>query len=1056
MRKEVRPSCNSQRVSRSLGKTKIAAQKGIKRAASSNVKQVVKRRKTHNSSGILVGGLEEVSSSRRDTSSHAGEHSVKAKKKIVTVKITSRRVLGKNPVQVVKGKKLRAKNDSSTKAVAKQKQKKVVVLSGKKTLKVSGEKSSNVSSGDKGLKDAKNSGRKSMDKTGKTLVKKTPDSSPDRRLSETQNENESNKKQSKSKTVVKNVTCTKVSKTSNVKKIEKCVKKPVKKESQKVKDKPEVTEEGSKAANEQSKVATKKSISSRRKSTNKSGKSIESSPSPSPTRETSPLKSKSSDKVTEKSAIKGKKLDKKAAKEKDQSKSTKSEVERVAVTEAQKTSCHTKNVDCKNAVLETVGSDDVKKKQPPLKEDSNRGSKENSKVMKVESISEEQMCDQKNQLEIKCIPPKKLIKQKAEIEHELKVKKAKQNEENMTENIKLEPHDDINNDSSTSDEIPLNEIIKRNLIKQETESKSGSELKASNTLPNESVSGSLKVDERHQSSVTVKEEKAVENDVISGEKANNVKSKKETVPEKKLSKSVKDDQPKKSSEKNGKKDVKLKNDIKSTLKCKESTEKKAVKQKVAKLVKKSKLGDVRNIQKRCKIQKNKSSDKSDSDSRAKRLKLFGFWNGPKRHRVASLNALAKVHCLYENESRTALLEMCDSSSSNTTQSYSNKSQAKKAEEKPKEPEAKDPPTHTRTLRSAPGLRAPGKHWDMLNVSTTSPSTTSEDSCDAGEDKKLPLQPSVKQKQSKKLENVGSSCSSEEESKNSNKTTKPEEDNNAGNKKVKKKRKRYELMMDLKDMVVRKRMASLNASAILAASYSVEKRTKKDDGGDEDQKEKRGKTKEPVEKEKAKKRPVESSPDMEVEDSSGDEDVIVRSTNGKGKQKVAVIVNQDTDVTITGVYVNSTTRSTHHEGFCSIAGMQYRISSTSHTQTEATAVSTETVLHAEHPPTGQHIPETAPPATVSHAMPPPCKSYTPLDALSSMQPPGHHHQQPQPRTAPLSPIGRRHGCSSAFTAPPNYGPHQPTPPQVQQDPGYIHDAWLPGADSRIQQRGMKPK
>ena len=81
---------------------------------------------------------------------------------------------------------------------------------------------------------------------------------------------------------------------------------------------------------------------------------------------------------------------------------------------------------------------------------------------------------------------------------------------------------------------------------------------------------------------------------------------------------------------------------------------------------------------------------------------------------------------------------------------------------------------------------------------------------------------------------------------------------------------------------------------------------------------------------------------------------VRTTPSGGpnsNKKVAVIVNQDTDVTITGVYVNSTTRSTHHEGFCSIAGMQYRISSTSHTQTEATAVATETVLHtstaAEH-------------------------------------------------------------------------------------------------------------
>lgn len=39
--------------------------------------------------------------------------------------------------------------------------------------------------------------------------------------------------------------------------------------------------------------------------------------------------------------------------------------------------------------------------------------------------------------------------------------------------------------------------------------------------------------------------------------------------------------------------------------------------------------------------------------KSRRLRLFGFYSGPKRHRMASLNALAKVQCLYENESRTA-------------------------------------------------------------------------------------------------------------------------------------------------------------------------------------------------------------------------------------------------------------------------------------------------------------------------------------------------------------------------------------------------------------------
>lgn len=70
---------------------------------------------------------------------------------------------------------------------------------------------------------------------------------------------------------------------------------------------------------------------------------------------------------------------------------------------------------------------------------------------------------------------------------------------------------------------------------------------------------------------------------------------------------------------------------------------------------------------------------------------------------------------------------------------------------------------------------------------------------------------------------------------------------------------------------------------------------------------------------------------------------------------------------------------------------------------------------------------------------PCKSYTPLSALSSMQPPGHHHGHPPvpacqgPRGPPLSPLQRRHGCTSAFTAPPNYAPPPPGQPHPQGPP-----------------------
>lgn len=342
---------------------------------------------------------------------------------------------------------------------------------------------------------------------------------------------------------------------------------------------------------------------------------------------------------------------------------------------------------------------------------------------------------------------------------------------------------------------------------------------------------------------------------------------------------------------------------------------------------------------------------SDTEQRARRMKLFGFWSGPKRHRVASLNALAKVHCLYENESRGALLGICGTNGGNNQRA-------------PKPPQSSENGTvsTTRTLRSAPGLRGVGKHWDMHNASSTSSSSPSSDDNESNSDSCVssPPVPVVSYKQKRRQQKVAAAgCTIRKKSKQVKNMKKV----------VKRRRNRCELMMDLKDMVVRKRMASLNASAILAASYSVEKRavkSVKDDGvtvGTSNIHQIKKETKKRLVTKKVVEVEDDSSSissDIEIEEcdvegrGSSRSVIEVRTTPSGGpnsNKKVAVIVNQDTDVTITGVYVNSTTRSTHHEGFCSIAGMQYRISSTSHTQTEATAVATETVLHtttaAEH-------------------------------------------------------------------------------------------------------------
>lgn len=331
--------------------------------------------------------------------------------------------------------------------------------------------------------------------------------------------------------------------------------------------------------------------------------------------------------------------------------------------------------------------------------------------------------------------------------------------------------------------------------------------------------------------------------------------------------------------------------------------------------------------------KKKERSNSPSDERARRMRLFGFWSGPKRHRVASLNALAKVHCLYENETGGVYLGgFCkpkpEKEKQKKNKEEKEESQARKEKEKKIEKKSEELPTPKRKLRNVPGLR--GKHWDMLESSSSSPSSDED------------------YEREKNIER--------------------------SKKKVIKRRKRNEEVMDLKDMVVCKRMASLNASAILAASYSDEKNRCGSSSESSSESE--------VEIIKRRRQHDSDAEKKKGRQGSDPDDVLKPS-------KKVVIVNQDTDVTITGVYVNQT-RSTHHEGFCSIAGMQYRISSTSHTQTAATAVATE--LHDQQK-TEQ-----------------PCKSYTPLGALSSMQPPGSQGNHPN-----MSP--RRH---SAFSAPHQHG------------------------------------
>lgn len=398
------------------------------------------------------------------------------------------------------------------------------------------------------------------------------------------------------------------------------------------------------------------------------------------------------------------------------------------------------------------------------------------------------------------------------------------------------------------------------------------------------------------------------------------------------------------------------------------------------------------------MKKTTTSKKSVRFNKQTTTKVIAKPARKRRQRMASLNALAMVHCMYENESKSVSVSSFDSTENSDDNMVVATSVKRTITAAPiptlaiisdtKQPELKeelketavikfesqsenvDPVINRESLRTAPGLRSIGKHWDMNSSSISS--TLSDDNeavSIAGPPINTPIvikdivaiekpKNALKKKFSRAFHYRVSEDSSEEDK---HQALLLEEKQ----RKVRRRRRsKKENTMALKDMVVCKRMASLNATAILAASYSstTGKRTitVKSAGKSSEEKrenvEKFEKTESLITKIKGRKLPFirkkfSSSSDADVEDEadiSGNE-VVVKTASSSGKQQVSLIVNQDSGVTITGLYLNSTTKSTHHQGYCSISGMQYRISSTSHTQTEATTVTSEAIVRTPQEP-----------------------------------------------------------------------------------------------------------
>ncbi|XP_031626867.1 uncharacterized protein LOC116343110 isoform X2 [Contarinia nasturtii] len=438
----------------------------------------------------------------------------------------------------------------------------------------------------------------------------------------------------------------------------------------------------------------------------------------------------------------------------------------------------------------------------------------------------------------------------------------------------------------------------------------------------------------------------------------------------------------------------------------------------------------------------------------RRLKLFGFYSGPKRHRMASLNALAKVQCLYENESRTAqelgfvkepqnvqrMKFVSDAGDKSEPPTISTKNHGKEKEVSASEPEKKekkakkdggggddvnielerhDVAVNNRTLRKMPG-RGEGTLWEMENSSMDESDTEKEihkmskpmktkirkkilskkpiastkkaagkDESNKVANKKLKTTPSkVKAKSSpfKTKSSVGDTDTSSD-------SDTDDHDSKTIDRKPKLKKLKKAIAKaavakstDIKEVVVRKRMASLNASAMMAASYEVERQFDKCE-------------------EKMYKVSAADAEEHITPPPKKAKDIKNEVFEPKDTKPVAsnVVIVQDTDVTITGVYVNSTLGSSQ-EAYCK---MQYRVQS---------SVTEERLVR----PTPQEPP----------------KSYTPLNALSCMLPPDPHGIQigtPSSSSA-LPPMPPE--CEPPYRYPPLYA--QP-PQHLLQPPPSIHHA-----------------
>ena len=232
-------------------------------------------------------------------------------------------------------------------------------------------------------------------------------------------------------------------------------------------------------------------------------------------------------------------------------------------------------------------------------------------------------------------------------------------------------------------------------------------------------------------------------------------------------------------------------------------------------------------------------------AKLKQMQKSGFWGAPPR-RAASLNAAAMVHFMYDNEqiqpkmaispptkaTTSGLVGNAVENSGSSKEANSSSPPSKTTTKSPKlDSNLKKKQSNTKSKQTAASSEDEDKMLSTKLKTSSASNTNKNNSAKINKNHNQPIYSSDENSSSNSSSSDSSDDDSDDDRGNHNKRSSATKANSQGGKKgqqtaknkaKKKKSLKDEFQMDIKDMIVKKRLASLNASAIMSASYAQER------------------------------------------------------------------------------------------------------------------------------------------------------------------------------------------------------------------------------------------